>query len=251
MNSKSIFKGLGYLLKKNSPTILLTIGIVGMISSGVLAVAATPKAIKLIEDKKESEHKEKLTVKETVKAAWACYIPSALTCTASVICLVSSGSIRAKRSAALVTAYTVSENALKTYREKVREAIGEKKESAIKDAVAKEEIAKAPVSAKEIIFTKQGDTLCYDAMSGRYFKSDIEKLRKAENELNKQLLNEMFVSLNELYYTIGLPEIKLGDILGWNIEKGMINFEFSSQLADDGTPCLVLGHLNTPQYEYA
>ena len=62
--------------KKHSPEILTGIGIAGMITTVVIAVKSTPKAIKLIEEKKTEHNAETLTPLETVKAAWFCYIPS-------------------------------------------------------------------------------------------------------------------------------------------------------------------------------
>lgn len=86
---------------------------------------------------------------------------------------------------------------MKLYQEKVVETIGEKKEQQIRDEVAKEQVAKNPVSKNEVIITGGGETLCYDSLSGRYFKSDIEKLRKAVNELNHTMVNDMCASLND------------------------------------------------------
>lgn len=249
-----IFNGLGYITKKHISGILIAVGVTGMISAGVLAVAETPKAIRLMEEKKVSEDKEKLTAKEMVKTTWKCYIPAAVTYALSVTCIICACSVQSRRSAALATACSLSETALIEYKNKVKETIGEKKETAIRDAIAKDRIESDPVSVKEIVFTDSGNTLCYEVLSGRYFRSDIEKLRRVENELNKRMLSEMYISLNELYYEIDskdLPGIKIGDLLGWNLEKGMIHFEFSSQLTDNGVPCLVLGYSIPPQYEYA
>ena len=60
----------------------------------------------------------------------------------------------------------------------------------------------------------------------------------------------MYVSLNDFYYEIGLPSIKLGDDIGWNIDNGYIDLHFSSQLAEDGRPCLVIDYLYGPRYDY-
>lgn len=246
-----MIKSVQMAMKKHSPEILTGIGIAGMITTTVMAVKATPKALVLIEEKKSAEKLEKLPTVETVKTAWFCYIPTAITGALSIACLVGASSVNLKRNAALATAYTLSETALKEYKDKVVEVIGEKKAETVKDAIAKDKIEKDPVSAKEIIITEHGNTLCYDALSGRYFKSDIDKLKKAENELNQKMLSEMYITLNEFYYEIGLSEIKLGDELGWNINtSGFISLEFSSQLAEDGTPCLVLGYHVAPQYDF-
>ena len=103
---------------------------------------------------------------------------------------------------------------------------------------------------REVIITEKGNTLCYDAISGRYFKGDIDKIKKAEYELNRQMRDEMYISLNDFYYEIGLDNIKIGDELGWNIDDGYIDLSFSSQLASDGTPCLVIDYSIAPRYNF-
>ena len=88
-------------------------------------------------------------------------------------------------------------------------------------------------------------------MSGRYFESDIDKLKKIQNELNRTMLQEDYISLNEFYHEIGLDDIPIGEDMGWNINNKYMELDFSSQLTDDGRPCLVVGHYNPPQYNYA
>ena len=244
------FLSLKTAIKKHSPEILTGIGIAGMITTTVMAVRATPKALILIEERKEEIGAEKLEAMDMVKTAWACYIPAAITGTLSVACLIGASSVNARRNAALATAYTLSESALKDYQGKVIEMFGEKKNEAVKDAVAKDKVEKNPVVTREVIITEKGNTLCYDAISGRYFKSDIEKIKKAECELNRQMLDDMYVSLNDFYYEIGLDSVKLGDELGWNVDSGYIDLSFSSQLASDRTPCLVIDYSVAPRYDY-
>lgn len=244
------FLSLKTAIKKHSPEILTGIGIAGMITMTVMAVRATPKALILIEERKEEIGAEKLEAMDMVKTTWACYIPAAITGTLSVACLIGASSVNARRNAALATAYTLSESALKDYQGKVIEMFGEKKNEAVKDAVAKDKVEKNPVVTREVIITEKGNTLCYDAISGRYFKSDIEKIKKAECELNRQMLDDMYVSLNDFYYEIGLDSVKLGDELGWNVDSGYIDLSFSSQLASDGTPCLVIDYSVAPRYDY-
>ena len=107
-----------------------------------------------------------------------------------------------------------------------------------------------PAKESEIIFVGDGETLCYDVLSGRYFKSKIDKIKKAENDLNRRMRDEMYISLNDFYYEVGLEPIKLGDDLGWNIDNGYIDLRFSSQLATDGTPCLVIDYGYGPRYDF-
>lgn len=237
-------------LKKNSPKILMGIGITGMMVTTVMAVKATPKALLLIEEKKRKENVENYKPVEIIKIVWPCYISTTVTGVFSIMCLIGANSLNSKRNAALVTAYAISESTLKSYREKVVELLGEKKDQSIMDEVEKERIAKNPVTSTEIVITNKGDTLCYDAVSGRYFRGDIDKIKRAEQELNRRMRDEMYIPLNDFYYEIGLSDIKLGDILGWNIQNGYIDMDFSSQLASDGTPCLVIDYLIAPKYDY-
>lgn len=247
-------------LSKKSPEILTGIGIAGMITTTVLAVKATPKALDLIAaaEEEKSVYDEAnddwktipLTAKETIKATWKCYLPSVVTCTASVACLIGASSVNAKRNAALATAYALSETALKEYKEKVIETIGEKKSKNIDEAIAKDRIEKNPISKNEIFITGDGDTICYDSISGRYFTSNIDKLKKIENELNRRLIDEMYISLDDFYDEIGLAHTKLGNQLGWNVDRGLIELHFSAQLAENDRPCIVVDYHIAPYYDY-
>ena len=73
------------------------------------------------------------------------------------------------------------------------------------------------MSNSQVIVTEKGNTLCRDSISGRYFKSDIDKIKKVVNELNRQLIHQNYISLNEFYYELGLDSTKNGSYLGWNM----------------------------------
>ena len=248
---KQAIKSAERVLTKYSPGILTGIGIAGMIGATFMAVKATPKALYLIETKKEEAEVEELTSVETIKTCWKCYIPAALTTVVSAACLIGASTVSAKRNAALATAYSISEAALREYQEKVVQVIGEKKEKAVRDAVAKNQIERDPVTKSEVvIIDSNSNTLCYEPLSGRYFKSTIDKIKKAEIKLDRQMIQEMYVSLNDFYWEIGLDETDLGDKMGWNLSKGYMDLSFSSQLADDGTPCAVIVYGIPPVYDY-
>lgn len=256
------------VLTKHSPEILTGIGIAGMVTTTILAVRATPRALTLIEEEKKRQNEErakvaedngddkfvevtKLKPLEVVKTTWKCYIPAAVVGVSAAGCLIGASRVNLKRNAALATAYTLSETAFKEYQEKVVETIGEKKEQAVRDSIAKDKLEKDPVGQKEIIIVEKGNTLCYDAITGRYFKSDIDKIKKVENELNSRMLRTDYISLNEFYNEIGLSSTSIGDDLGWRVDRGNIDVFFSSQLASDGTPCLVIDFHTKPKYGYS
>ena len=64
------------------------------------------------------------------------------------------------------------------------------------------------------------------------------------------MVYDNYVSLNEFYDELDLGHTTVGDDLGWNMENGFIEIYFSSQIADDGTPCIVVNYDVAPKYDY-
>ena len=249
-NFKGLINGIQKTMIRKSPEILVGIGIAGMITTTVLAVKATPKALKLIREKEEELGVEKLTAGETVKTAWKCYIPAVATCALSTACIISSSTVHTKRNAAIAAAYELSQKALVDYKDAVIETIGEKKEQVVKEKIAEKRLKEDPVSKKEVILTGKGSTLCYESLSGRYFESDMESIKHAVNVLNAQMLDDMYVSLNDFYDLIGLSYTDMGEKLGWSIDDGLVETSFSAKTTDDGQLCLVLDYVTQPKYNF-
>lgn len=247
MNLSKLVRDAQVMLNAHSPEILTGLGISGMITTTVLAVMATPKALKKLDDKKKELDVEKLSAKETIKTAGPCYIPSVAVGAVSVACLIGATSVNCRRNAALAAAYTLSVDKLSTYQDKVTGIIGEKKEESIRNEIAKDEVNRNPPKNCEIIVTKKGDTICYDVLSGRYFKSSIDKIKDAVAELNRQMRDERYISLNDYYYAIGLDSIKVGEFLGWCIDTGYIDVRFNATLTPDNDPCIVVEYDIEPE----
>ena len=251
-NVTALVKGLRSSISKHSPEILTGLGIAGMVGTVVMAVRATPRAMELIDEKCLDEKVDKLTPIETVKVAWRPYVPAAITGATSIVCLIGASSVNAKRNAALAAAYTISDTALREYREKVIETVGEKKEKVIRDEVAKDRLEKSQSNPSTVIVTGTGSTVCYDVITKQRFTSNIDKIRKIENELNKRMLSgDDYISLNDFYYELGLDSVAIGDELGWNVNSGLIDLEFSAQLDSDGTPCIVIDYRVAPVRGYS
>ena len=102
-----------------------------------------------------------------------------------------------------------------------------------------------------MVVTNNGKTLCYDPISGRYFYSTIDTIKRAELKIKEDILKSFsgYASLNDFYDEIDLPRTSVGDDLGWNIEHN-IEIHFSSQLNDNGEPSVVLDFTVAPQYDY-
>lgn len=267
MNKSDVLKfvkGVQNGISKRSPEILTGLGIAGMITTTVLAVKATPKALRLI-DKAETRgagivskdgspdwEARALTKREIIKVAWKPYIPAIVTGMVSTGCLIGASSVSARRNAALATAYQLSTTALSEYKEKVVETIGEKKEQAIKDKIAQDHVENNPVTKSEVFITKKGNTLIYDKISGRYFEHDIDQIRKIVNELNRQMTVgvEPYISLNEFYAELGISGIGVGNEIGWNISDSLIEVTFSATMTDDEQPCLCMDYMVEPRYDY-
>ena len=260
METKSISeiaKNLGGVISKNSPTILTGLAVGGLVTTVIFTNRAAIKAHILLEDEVEFRTDEQegiyhnpvdLTKKEVLQLTWKLYIPAVCMGGATIACIIGANSINQRRNAALATVYNLTRVAFKEYEEKVVEQIGKNKAAKIKDEVAAEHLKSNPASQTEVIFTGNGEVLCYDELTGRYFKSDIERIRRKINEMNKILLNDMWVNLNDFYYELGLPGTRFGDLMGWSLDQGLVEVSFSTQLSDNDEPCLVLNYEVIPKF---
>ena len=252
-NVSKFFRDAWSVVSDHGPQILTGIGIAGMITTTVLAVKATPKALRAIEEKQREEGVDKLPLKDVAKATWKCYIPAGITGATSIACLIGAQSVNSRRNAALAAAYKIFETALTEYKEKVVEMIGEKKEQAVRESIAKDKVEKHVPGNTEIYITEKGDTLFLEPISGRVFKSDVESVRQAINTINYNMISDIFgyASLNDFYDEIGLARTSLGDELGWNIGNGdgQLKIDLFPEKADD-KPCFCLYYDRNPHYDY-
>lgn len=268
-NMKTFFRNVQTSASKHSPEILIGFGVAGFITTTVLAIRATPKAMKLIEDEKNRQNYElcrearangepscnqieKLSPIEAIKVAWKPYIPAAVTGVVSIACVIGANSVNAKRNAALATAYQLSTAALSEYKDKVIETIGEKKEQSIREKISKDRVEHNPVNNSAVYVTGNGESLFLEPISKRYFKSDIERIRGVVNTLNENMYGDPFgqISLSDFYDEIGLERTDISNDLGWCIDSGSIKLEFHPVMSDDGKPCLALYYITAPKWGY-
>lgn len=253
----SAFKGGIFMnIKKYSPQILTVLGVAGLISTVVMAVKTTPKCEEII-DKAESRLREEtkdenavLDKKETAKCFVKAYWPTIAMGAVSTACFVASNYVSGKREAVMATAFGVSEAALRRFQDSTLETVGKNTMDEIRAKVADKQLKDSPLNeTTEVTVTPKGETLCFDCYSGRYFKSDLESIRRVVNDLNEQLLTGDFVTLNDFYYNIGLSETKMGDNLGWHsMHDGQIDVKYSARIAENGEPCIVIDYTVEPAY---
>lgn len=240
---KQISKKAVYSVKKNSPVILTGVAIVGVASTAILAVKATPRALEIIN---KLDDQDKKTI---VLATWKEYIPSILVGSVTVACMLGSGRILNRRNAAIAGLYTISEGALKDYQEKVISTIGEKKNRAIRDEINQDAVNKSQPKDGNVIITGNGDVLILELLSGRYFESTIEEVRKNMNDFNHDLFTDMELSINDWYDRLGLPHTLIGGDIGWSVDK-LMDLDFSATVTDDGRPCIVLEYNVMPSSRF-
>lgn len=231
LSTNSVLGRLIFGVKKNAPTILTAASVAGTITTVILAIRATPKAVTLIQEEKlwrveekredmtreEQAEEIELDAKTYFKLLWRPYLPAVISEVITVGCIVGSHLISEKRAAVLAGLVSSSEALLIKYQDKVIEQFGENKERAIRDSIAEDDIRNAPPIKDHVQETKYGydREVFKDLRTGRYFWFDIERLRSVENDILSLLNHGERVTLNEFYDMLGLGSVEDGELLGW------------------------------------
>lgn len=227
---------------RHSPLIMTAIGVAGVATTAYLTAVASFKAARAIdadEEKMGISDDPLQRFREQAAITWKFYIPAASTAVVTVGAIAYANRLGSKRTAAAVSAYAVTERAFAQYRDKVVEQIGNHKEQVIRDDIARDEVAKKKPDT--VILAGSGEALCCELHTGRYFMCSMESLRKAQNDVNARIMHELYISLDEFYYIIGLnPTATSGD-LGWDSDR-LMDLEFSSVLTEEGRPCLAFNY---------
>lgn len=209
-------------LKRHGATILTFAGGIGVITTAITAVNATPKALEKI-DKAEKEKGEELTKLEVVKVAGKTYIPTILIGAGTLACIFGANVLNKRHQAALVSAYTLIDSSYKEYKRKLKELYGEEAHENIVNAIAIEKAEDMYIRGAYMCGTCDltSDKSCsdpvvfYDEYSGRFFKSTIEQVLQAEYHLNRNYILRGYSYLNEFYEFLGIEETDYGSVLGW------------------------------------
>lgn len=237
-------------MKRNSATILTCVGGVGVITTSVMAVKATPKAMLLIENAK-TEKGEDLTKFEMVKTAVPVYIPAIVAGVGTLACIFGANMLNKRQQAALMSAYALLDNSYKDYKKKVEELYGEGVKQKVAEEIAKDKYKEAdiPKESNKMLF--------YDDFSKRYFESTMEKVQRAEYNINRDLIMRDFAMLNEFYDYLELDHIDGGDELGWTTESNFegywqvwLDFGHSKITMDDGRECTVITMWEEPYMDW-
>lgn len=249
MSLKSMLSQIEKFTTDNSPEILTAFGVVGVVSTAYLSGRAAIKATRLVEEFDQDPY-EPMTAVELVDLTWTCFVPPLITGGLTIGCILGANHISNRRASALAMAYTISDRAFAEYKERVVEKIGNRQEQEIRDEVAQAQVDRNPVSEQTVIMTGQGEVLCYEHFSGRYFKSDMETLRKAENDINFQIVNEGHASVSDLYFLLGLKPTSISEEVGWNTDYPL-SIVYSTTMSEDNTPCISIDFDLHPRRKYS
>lgn len=231
----SILKIAQTFILRNSHHILTGLALMGIGASVALSVRADRQMHEW-----DIDEFKRLTKEQRIKIYAKIYAPPAIAILATGACVLGAHSISVKRESSMLLAYEGTRQMYDRYRMTVQERLGPEEKQIAEKAASKTQ----PVPRETIVYG-EGDCLFYDAYSGRYFKSTVNKIDRVVNELNYTLLREMCVSLNEFYAGIGLEGISLGDQLGWN-EQRQIEVHYGSRVTDEGRACIVLDFVIEP-----
>lgn len=244
-------------LRKNSPVILVAVGVTGFVASTVLACRATIKAQDILEDAKYSveavhtvlsdESDEVQYTEEDAKKDLAIiycktginlariYAPAVILGAASIFSVVESHRILSKRNVALAAAYTAIDRGFKEYRGRVVDRFGEAVDKELKYGTKAEKIAVSetdPETGKAKKTKKEFEVLGVDDYSDyariyddscREWQPDPEYnllyLRGQQAYANQMLQDNGRLFLNDVYKMLGFPCTKAGQIVGWEYKK--------------------------------
>lgn len=236
-------------VKRHASTILTCIGGAGVVATSVLAVKATPKALTLLEKARE-EKGEDLTKTEAIKIAGPAYIPAVLVGVSTIACIFGANALNKRQQAALISAYALLDSSYKEYRNKVGEIYGEEADMKIKTEIAKDKY-------DEDLTVEPGNELFYDDFSGRYFETTMENVIHAEYLLNRNLIRDSYVCVNQFYDQLKIEPIPGGDELGWAANEmhercwsAWIDFHHEKVVMDDGLECYILTMDCMPYADY-
>lgn len=253
MNIRGIVRSTEKLVSENSPAILTAIGVTGTLTTAFFTGKASFKAAEILREEHEknglNDYPDPVFAnKERVRLIWKEYIPAAATGAATVTAIIMANRIGTKRTAAVAAAMTVAERSYDEYRDKVKEKLGEKKEREVLSDIAQDRVSRSYDKSMDVK-VQPGEQLCHDAYTGRYFSCSVEKLRRAENNINKQIINNDYASLTSFYNNVGLEPTVVSDDLGWN-HDGYCEVLIDTTLTKDNVAAISFDFASRPQPQF-
>jgi hypothetical protein len=251
--------GVAKFAEANAAALLTAGGVVGTVATAVLTGRATFKAAEILAIERAQRQVEELgepdldvplptlTTKEKALKVWPLYIPPVLLGGATIASIIMSNRVSAQKAAALAAAYGLAERNLSEYKEKVAEKLTGPKKTAIDDELAQDRVNKT--DGYQNIVMVEGEVLCYDESTARYFNSTMENIKAAVNSTNAEILNHDFATATYFYEEIDLPGTTWTDEVGWNRDQ-LLDLKYSTVLSPNGKPCIAIDFKVLPKTDY-
>lgn len=197
-------KGVSKFVVKNSTTILTGIGVVGVVATTVLTYKATKNTIEEIvnlrvdaEEANPDAEEIKIEKSDIFKASWKHWIPVVTTVAITITSIIAAHRINVGKLAALASAYKLSEDTRKNYKQAVLDKLGANKEKEIDGKAhingALETLTNSCLPPIETIQkTGCGDQYIYLDFLGGWFMSSIPAIQKQLNDYSIELKNQSF-----------------------------------------------------------
>lgn len=254
MTVKTVLGAVEKFVTDNSPGILTGLGIAGTVTTVLLTGRAAYQfgmdaSTQYHEAVREGEPlpEHLLENRYLIRTYWKGFIPAAVSGVATVTCIIAANHIGSRRTAAIAAAFKLSEQLAEEYKDRVIKALGDKKEETLRSDLAKDRMNRT--GGSDLIIIVGAESVFYDELSGRFFKIEIEKVRKAVNDINYSINNYMHASLSDFYDKLGLSRTKFSDEVGWNTDE-LLDVQYTATLLDDGRPAIAIGYNTTPLRGY-
>jgi hypothetical protein len=233
----------------NSPAILTAIGAVGVVATAYLTARATAKSVEVIRVE-ETDRRELLEPKEKVEMVWKNYIPPIISGVTTIALIVAANRIGNRRIAGVAAVAAISERAYEEYRNKTIEKHGETRDRAIRDEIAQDRVNRT--GGRELVVIGDGEVIFLDSFTKRYFKSTMQTVQQAVNDINGQILEDFSASLSDFYDLIGLSRTSYSDLVGWNLDRKLkVNYSTAiTPLSEGQKPCMVIDFDKFPAKDY-
>lgn len=232
MSISTIFTNVAKQAKSNSPELLAALGVSGVFTTSYLAVKAA------IQVERDEDADPNATTKEKIKRYWKVYIPPAVSGVATIACIIGSNQASGRRTAAAVTAFSVTERAFAEYKDRVVEQLGTGSEQKLRDKLVQDKVNQNPPT-NEVVFIGNGRVLHCELHTMRYFRCDRETLMKAQNAVNERVHSDTYVTMSEFYDMIGLEHTSPSDYSGWT-EGRPLELRFTAVMSPgpEPEPCI-------------
>lgn len=222
----------GRILAQNKSKVATVVGVTGFLVSIVVTAIQAPKARDALDELDaeiaydcEHEHIEPPSAPEKLwmqtKRVVPIMAPTVVLAVFSTACIAGGHKSLSNELAASVAAYEMKDRALKSYVANVKETLGEKKESEIRDSYYEKEALKDIPEGPDdrcIICTGEGDYLYRDNGTKQWFRASPRWLDHCRHEISKSIFTYDSASANELADIIGIEPTEFGNLLGFDTD---------------------------------